>query len=106
MTEDADYRQQFDRFAQDDYLKTLLRAKSDDVIPMLFIDLMSCVNMIEGKAGLVLTEVKRAETEGESVENAVVANNTVKVLEGAVDMSNILKALMEYYQITHQDDEV
>lgn len=106
MTEDADYRKQFDRFAQDDYLKMLLRTQSDSVIPMLFIDLMSCVNMIEGKAGLMLTEIERAETDSEPIESTVINNNTVKVMEGAVDMANILKALMEYYQITHKDDEV
>jgi hypothetical protein len=102
MTKDTSYRDQFDRFAQDSYLKMLLKTAPDDIIPTLFMDLMNRVNMVEGKAGLILVEVERAQL---GMDSDVIQANTVKVLEGAVDMSNILKALMEYHEMVHQDKQ-
>jgi hypothetical protein len=95
------YRDQFDRFAQDHYLQTLLKTDEKAIIPTLFIDLMTCVNKIQGRAGLILAE---AERDGQPAEGDVTVANTVEVMEGAVDMSNILKALMEYYELTYGDD--
>ncbi|MEL6151765.1 MAG: hypothetical protein AAFR56_19205, partial [Chloroflexota bacterium] len=75
----------------------------DAVIPTLFFDLMNRVNMIQGKAGLILAEIERSEIEADALDRAVTENNTVKVMEGAVDMANILKALMEYYDLTQKE---
>ncbi len=95
------YRDQFDRFAQDHYLKMLLQTDEKAIIPTLFLDLMTCVNKVQGRAGLILAE---AEREGEPRAGDVTVTNAIEVMEGAVDMSNILKALMEYYELTYGDD--
>lgn len=107
MADEDNYRSQFDRFAQDEYLKILLRTDPDAVIPMLFLDLMNQVNLIQGQAGLTLTELAQSAESGQPVDREFTENVTLKILNGAVDMSNVLKALMEYYEITHRstDDE-
>lgn len=105
MTEEADYRDKFDRFAQHDYLQMLLKTPDDQIIPTLFLDLMDQVNAIQGKAGLILSEVERAENEGDQIESILANNNTVRILENAIDMSNVLKALMEYYELTQKSND-
>lgn len=107
MTDDGkDYRSQFDRFAQDAYLKMLLETQPDAIVPTLFIDLMNRVNLIEGQAGILLAEIEHASEKEQPIDPKVGEAIAVKILGGSVDMSNILKALMEHYQITHQNDDV
>ncbi len=105
MTEGADYRDKFDRFAQHDYLQMLLQTPSSEIIPTLFLDLMDQVNAIQGKAGIILAEVERSEMDDEPLESILVNNNAVRVLESAVDMANVLKAMMEYYELAYKDDD-
>ncbi len=102
MTNDGTHRDQFDRFAQDAYLQMLLQTDPDAVIPTLFLDLMNRVNMLEGQVSLILAELERAD-EGETNLNHL-ENISVRTLGGTVDMANILKALMEYYEIQHRPD--
>ncbi|MFZ4813503.1 MAG: hypothetical protein ACOYL5_03125 [Phototrophicaceae bacterium] len=103
MAGEDDYRNQFDRFAQDRYLKILLNTDEDSIIPTLFLDVMNRVNMLEGQAGLVLAEVEHAHEENTPVEEEFMAQRAIKILGGAVDISNILKALMEYYEIRQKN---
>jgi len=104
MADPNDHRQKFDRFAQDRYLQQLLKTDADEIIPSLFLDLMDRVNAIQGEAGLILAEAERAKLEQTPPRGSLVEINAIHVLERAVDATNILKALMEYYEITHGED--
>lgn len=106
MKHDDDYRNQFDRFAQDRYLKLLLKTDPDSIIPTLFLDLMNCVNMIQGQGGLILAETENTVENQQPMDAELVEEITVRVMGQAVDMSNILKALMEYYEITHNNADL
>ena len=97
MTNDGTHRDQFDRFAQDAYLQMLLKADPDTIIPTLFLDMMNRVNMLEGQISLILTELERAADNEVNIDH--LEDITVEALGGTVDMSNILKALMEYNEI-------
>lgn len=99
MADHDDHRKQFDRFAQDRYLRRLLETDPDAVIETLFPDLMERVNTIQGEADLILAEVARARSEKAAVDGALVEQNTVKLLESVGDVANILKALMEYDEL-------
>lgn len=103
MSDAKDYRDKFDRFAQDAYLKMLLETQSERIVPTLFIDLMNRVNQIEGQAGLLLAELEKATETGEPVDVQTGESISVKILGVSVDMSNILKALMEHYEMTQGD---
>jgi hypothetical protein len=100
MTNDGKHRDQFDRFAQDAYLRLLLKTDSDAIIPTLFLDLMNRVNMVEGQVSLLLAELERADDSEANLNH--LHDISLKTLGGAVDMANILKALMEYYELQHQ----
>ncbi|MEO0562412.1 MAG: hypothetical protein AAF125_09870 [Chloroflexota bacterium] len=105
MADRKPHHDQFDRFAQDAYLKTLLDTAPEAVIPTLFLDLMNRVNKIEGHTGLILAELERASNQNTPVDHSHVNESSVNILGGAVDMSNILKALMEYYEMTQPHDD-
>jgi hypothetical protein len=102
MADSKSHREQFDRFAQDAYLQELLQSDPDAVIPTLFLDLMNRVNMMQGQTGLILAEVEQADESGHPPNLAHITASSVHLMEGAVDMSNILKALMEYYELTYK----
>ena len=101
MADHNDHHKQFDRFAQDRYLRRLLATDPKAVIATLFPDLMERVNAIQGEADLILAEVSRAKAEKTAVDGELVKQNTVKLLESSRDVANILKALMEYDELTH-----
>lgn len=100
-----DYRSRFDRFAQEDYLKMLLKAKSEEIIPILFLDLMTRVNYIQGQVGILLADVERSEESASPIDPQLTNQVSVEVMDGAVDMANILKALMEYYEVQYGDKD-
>lgn len=100
MTNDGKHRDQFDRFAQDAYLRMLLETDPDAIIPTLFLDLMNRVNMVEGQVSLLLAELERAEDGAANLNH--IENISIRTMGGAVDMANILKALMEYYEMSHR----
>ncbi len=105
MADHNNHRKQFDRFAQDRYLRRLLKTNPDAVIKAVFPDLMERVNTIQGEADLILAEVTRARGEKTPVDGALVEQNTVELLESVGDMANILKALMEYDELTQGGED-
>jgi hypothetical protein len=106
MTNDGSHRDQFDRFAQDAYLKILLDTDPDAITPTLFLDMMNRVNMLEGQVSLILTELDHSPDAQVNLNH--IEDISIELLGGTVDLSNILKAMMEHYELKHrpgpQDD--
>jgi len=93
------YRDQFDRFSQEAYLRLLTETSPDAIVPTVFLDLMTRVNLIEGQVGLILAELEQSDDVSmESQSGRVIGGSSKQVLEAIVDAANILKAMMEHYE--------
>jgi hypothetical protein len=100
LTDKRNYREQFDRFSQEAYLRLLLETDADEVVPTVFLDLMTRVNLIEGQVSIILSELEQSDDiDLRSKGGQLIAGSSKQVLENIVDAASILKALMEHYEL-------